>query len=81
MRTIRALLAAAAIACPLLAGIADGKADEYGATPGMHHVRVHRQYYPADHFGYYWYQWGWRHGGTRCCWFGSTFAGVSPWFW
>jgi hypothetical protein len=38
----------------------------------VHHWRVLHQ--PRVHFGYYWYRWGWRWGGTRYSWYGSSFA-------
>ena len=38
----------------------------------VHHWRVRHE--PRVHFGYYWYRWGWRWGGTRYSWFGSSFA-------
>ena len=38
----------------------------------VHHWRAH--YAPRVHFGYYWYRWGWRWGGTRYSWYGSSFA-------
>jgi hypothetical protein len=38
----------------------------------VHHWRAHHA--PRVHFGYYWYRWGWRWGGTRYSWYGSSFA-------
>jgi hypothetical protein len=38
----------------------------------VHHWRAHHA--PRVHFGYYWYRWGWRWGGTRHSWYGSSFA-------
>lgn len=38
----------------------------------VHHWRAHHA--PRVHYGYYWYRWGWRWGGTRYSWFGSSFA-------
>ncbi len=38
----------------------------------VHHSRAHRA--SRVHFGYYWYRWGWRWGGTRYSWYGSSFA-------
>jgi hypothetical protein len=38
----------------------------------VHHWRAHHS--PRVHYGYYWYRWGWRWGGTRYSWYGSSFA-------
>ena len=38
----------------------------------VHHWRGHHS--PRVHYGYYWYRWGWRWGGTRYSWYGSSFA-------
>jgi len=38
----------------------------------VQHWRVHHS--PRVHYGYYWYRWGWRWGGTRYSWYGSSFA-------
>jgi hypothetical protein len=38
----------------------------------VHHWRTHHT--SRVHFGYYWYRWGWRWGGTRYSWFGSSFV-------
>jgi len=54
-------------------------ADGMEGVPHVHHH--HRAYYPRTHYGYYWYQWGWRTGGTRYSWVGSSFTGVVPWTW
>jgi hypothetical protein len=80
MRAIKIVLLTALLTIPFVAGSieranADGMETSY-------HARVHRHYYPREHYGYYWYQWGWRTGGTRHSWVGSTFrwASPQPWF-
>ena len=35
---------------------------------------------PKVHFGYYWYDWGWRWGGSRRTWYGSYFSPAPPWW-
>jgi hypothetical protein len=83
MRTIGILLTAALIALPLTANAAEQDTlDTATPAPVVHHYRhAHRYYEPRVHFGYYWYQWGYRFGGTRRSWIGSSFAGVTPWWW
>jgi hypothetical protein len=73
--TVTATLAAATALLPMRAS-ADG-------MEGVPHKRIyhHHAYHPRTHFGYYWYQWGWRTGGTRYSWIGSSFGGVFPWTW
>ena len=74
--TVTATLAAATALLPMKAS-ADG-------MEGVPHRRIyhhHHAYYPRTHYGYYWYQWGWRTGGTRYSWVGSSFSGVFPWTW
>ena len=47
------------------------------ALGGQKHRTVHHwraRHAPRVHFGYYWYRWGWRWGGTRYSWYGSSFA-------
>jgi hypothetical protein len=81
MRTIKALLAAAVVACPLAMNVAAARADEdVTRTRIVHHVRWHH-YAPRIHYGYYWYQWGWRKGGTARSWVGSSFSWVNPYVW
>ncbi len=76
MLTIKIALAAAIVCLPLAAGAAElplGK---------MHKSRIHHAHVlhvPKAHFGYYWYRWGWRSGGTARSWYGSTFAFVDQW--
>ena len=81
MRMIRGIVAGLAFACPLLAGVAELQADEYGP---VHHARRHCCYSPV-HYGYYSnYDWGWRFGGTRRSWLGSGFVWAYPqplWWW
>jgi hypothetical protein len=76
MRSIKLLCATALLAIPLAAGSAE-RAYSDGVSK-TYHARMHRHYYPREHYGYYWYQWGWRTGGTRRSWTGSTFRWASP---
>lgn len=78
MRTLRILMLAAAILGPMAAANA---AELPMAHRHVVHARWHRLYHPRVHYGYYWYQWGWRTGGTARSWLGSSFAGVTPWWW
>jgi hypothetical protein len=84
MRTIGIVLTAALFALPLAANAAELETpdtDTAMPAPAVHHHRhAHRSYEPRVHFGYYWYQWGYRTGGTRRSWIGSSFAGVTPWW-
>jgi hypothetical protein len=84
MRTFSALLIAAAITLPLPAKAADMTPGETVAPRKVayHHVRIHRHYYPRVHYGYYWWQWGWRKGGTYRSWVGASFSRVNnPYVW
>jgi hypothetical protein len=69
-------LAMTAIGFPLAAW-----ADGMESVPQARVRHHHRTYLPRTHYGYYWYQWGWRTGGTLYSWVGSTFTGVTPWWW
>jgi len=73
------LLLCAATACPLAASAAELTGAETSA-PAVHHVRARCHCYPRVHYGYYWYAWGYRIGGTRHSWIGSRFAGADPWW-
>ena len=45
----------------------------------IHHRHV--RHAGGTHFGYYWYHWGFRHGGTARSWYGSSFVFIEPWWW
>jgi hypothetical protein len=76
MRAIKIALAAVIVSLPLAAGAAELP------VAAMHKSRIHHahaRHMPTAHFGYYWYRWGWRSGGTAWSWQGSTFAFVDRW--
>ena len=69
MRIIKsAILAVVLFGMPMAVRAAELPLGEIHHARVLHHSRVH--------FGYYWYQWGWRRGGTRSSWYGSSFAFV-----
>jgi hypothetical protein len=65
------VLALAIVGAPFTASAAEMRLGVHGYR-AVHHWRAHHA--PRMHFGYYWYRWGWRWGGTRYSWYGSSFA-------
>jgi hypothetical protein len=79
MRAIKMTLAAVLIGLPVAAGAAELP---LGAMHKARHATIHRLHVThraTPHFGYYWYRWGWRWGGTAHSWYGSRFAFVDGW--
>jgi len=65
------VLALAILGAPVTATAAELRLGGHSYR-SVHHWHAHHA--PRVHFGYYWYQWGWRWGGTRYSWYGSSFA-------
>jgi hypothetical protein len=73
---MRFALIVALVSLPLAADAAE-------LSPGAVHKSAHRWHVhdaPRPHVGYYWGHWGWRSGGTRHSWYGSSFAFFEPWW-
>jgi hypothetical protein len=75
MRSLKTALIALIVAWPLAASAAD-MSDYPQASRTVHHgYRHHYRHYGArTHYGYYFYHWGWRTGGTARSWYGSKFV-------
>jgi hypothetical protein len=78
MRTFTIVLAAALTGLPLAASAAEVPLPTVHKTRTVHHVHV--RHVPRVHYGYYWYRWGWREGGTARSWYGSVFTFERPWW-
>jgi len=80
MRPVSIVLAIAVFACPVAASAAELPVVKVKrpTTTVVYHTHRARHVRHQIHFGYYWYQWGYRWGGTRSSWYGSSFAWAAP---